>query len=485
MRFLRQSLLGVFLASVALALLIWAGQLVLDAVQSRMNADKKPPAARERVFAVNVQTAQSGTVTPVLEAFGKVQSRRTLELRSAMGGRVIGLSENFVDGGTVHAGEVLVRIDPAKAQTELDRARSDLMDAEAEERDAARALILAGHELQAAEDQATLRAQAMQRQQDLVERGVGSAATAETAELADAQARQAVLSRQIAVAQAEARVDQAATRLARARLALDLAERDLAETEVFASFDGTLSGVTLVEGRLVSVNEKLAELIDPTALEVAFRISTAQYARLLDASGRLIGAPVTVKLDVTGADLVAQGSISRDSAAAGDGQSGRLIYAGLDAAPGFKPGDFVTVSVEEPPLLNVVQLPASALDASGTVLVLSAEDRLEELPVSLLRRQGDHVLVRGDGLEGREVVIGRTPLLGPGIKVRPLRVEAGAGEPDVSLLELSDERRARLVAFVEGNDRMPADVKQRLLGQLAEARVPARLVQRLEERTGG
>ncbi|SDE25110.1 efflux RND transporter periplasmic adaptor subunit [Ruegeria marina] len=485
MRFLRQSLFGVFLASVALALLIWAGELVKDAVQARLTADKKVPSANERVFAVNVQLAESGTVVPVLEAFGQVKSRRTLELRSAMGGRVVGLSENFVEGGVVREGEVLVRIDPAKAQTELDRARSDLMDAEAEERDAARALVLARDELQAAQDQAALRAQAMKRQQDLVERGVGSAATAETAELAYAQARQAVLARRIAVAQAEARVDQAATRLSRAHLALDLAERDLAETEILAGFDGTLSGVTLVEGRLVSVNEKLAELVDPDALEVAFRVSTAQYSRLLDASGQLVGAPVMVHLDVAGADLVAEGSISRDSVAAGEGQSGRVIYARLTSARGFKPGDFVTVQVDEPAIEDVVRLPASALDAAGTVLVLDAEDRLEVLPVTLLRRQEDSVLVRGEGLEGREVVVGRTPLLGPGVKVRPLRIEAQAREPDLSLLELSDERRARLVALVEDNDRMPADVKERLLGQLAETRVPARLVQRLEDRAGG
>ncbi|MCE8532798.1 HlyD family efflux transporter periplasmic adaptor subunit [Ruegeria pomeroyi] len=485
MRFLRQSLLGVFLASVALALLIWAGQLVMEAVQTRMAGDRKPPAARERVFAVNVQRAEYGTVTPILEAFGQVQSRRTLELRAAMGGRVIGLSDNFVEGGTVAMGEVLVRIDPAKPQTELDRARSDLMDAEAEERDAARALILAGDELQAAEDQSALRAQAMKRQRDLVERGVGSAAAAETAELADAQARQAVLARRIAVAQAEARVDQAATRLARARLALEQAERDLTETEVTARFDGTLSGVTLVEGRLVAVNEKLAELIDPDALEVVFRVSTAQHTRLLDAAGRLIGAAVEIELDVAGADLTATGTVSRDSAAAGEGQSGRVIYARLDAAPGFKPGDFVTVRVEEPPLADVVRLPASALDAADTVLVLDSEDRLEQVPVTLIRRQGDMVLIRGEGLAGREVVLGRTPLLGPGIRVRPLRDEAQAGSPDLSMLELSDEHRARLVALVEANERMPSEVKAKVLGQLAETRVPAGLVARLEDRAGG
>lgn len=487
MRFLRQSLIGLFLAALVVALLLYAGQQIMGAIQARMADAPRPPQARERVFAVNLRTASLETVTPVLEAFGQVESRRRLELRAAVGGRVIWLAENFVEGGAVAAGQDLVWIDPADAESARDRVKSDLLDAEAEQRDAARALDLAKDELAAARSQEDLRQRAFQRQKDLETRGVGSAAAVETAELALSAARQSVLSLRLAIAQAEARVDQAATQRARARIALEQAERDLADTTLAAGFDGTLSTVTLVEGRLVSANEKLAELIDPAALEVAFRISTAQYARLLDDRGALIAAPVTVTLDVSGAALVAQGTISRDSAATGEGQSGRVIYARLDSAPGFKPGDFVTVAVQEPAIDGVARLPASAYDASGTVLVLGEGDRLDVLPVELVRRQGDMVLLRGEGLAGREVVIGRTPLLGPGIRVRPLREDANAAPApeEAAMLELSDERRARLVAFVEASKMMPDPVKTRVLAQLGEPRVPAQLVERIEARMGG
>jgi len=484
MRFLRQSLVGVLLASLTLALLIYAGQLVLSAVQVRMSNERPAPQARERVFAVKVIAARLQEITPVMQAFGQVQSRRTLEIRAPAGGRVITLASSFEEGGVVRAGDVLVQIDPVNAQDALERAESDVLDARAEGRDGARALVLARDELEAAKDQAALQARAYQRQVDLRERGVGTAATVETAELAAAVARQAVLARRQALASAEGRVDQAATRLKRAEIARNGASRDLAETTVKAGFDGTLSAVSLVEGRLVSVNEKLAELVDPDALEVAFRVSTAQYARLLDGAGALVTAPVVAVLNVTGADLSANGRISRDSAATGEGQSGRVIFARLDEAPGFKPGDFVTVSVDEPPLADVVRLPASAMDAGGTVLVLDKEDRLEILKVELLRRQGDDVLVRGDGLEGREVVSGRTPLLGVGIKVRPLRDEVSVA-PDAAMLELSDERRARLVAFVETSNGMPDEVKAQTLARLGEVKVPAQLVLRIESRMGG
>ena len=485
MRFLRQSLTGLFLLSLTLALLIMAGQTIRDAVQDRIARDARMPEAQERLFSVNVVTAVADRVTPVLTAFGQVESRRTLDIRAAVGGTVLELAPEFVEGGSVIEGQVLLRLDPADAQAAVARAGSDLSDAAAEARDAARALELARDELVAAEEQLALRDRAAARQRDIAARGVGSDAAVETAELAASAARAAILTRRQAIAQAEARLAQSATGLDRAGLALAEAERRLEDTVIRARFSGVLSGVALVEGRRVAANEQMGLLIDPDRLDVAFRVSTAQYARLLNDAGRLADLPVRVRLDVFGVDLVRDGVLSRDSAAVAEGQSGRLIYAALEGAGGLKPGDFVTVEVEEPALDAVVRLPGSAMDSSGTVLVLGAGDRLEVLPVTLIRRQGNDILVRGDGLAGREVVVERSPLLGAGIGVRPLRAAGEAAQVVPDLLELTAERRARLVAFVEGNDRMPSEVRVRLLAQLQKDRVPADVVQRLEQRIGG
>jgi RND family efflux transporter MFP subunit len=483
MRFLRQSMIGTFLAALTVALLVWAGSMIQGALQERLADDRGGPPARERVFAVNVRTAEPQDIVPVLETFGEVQSRRLLELRAAGGGRVTAIADTFEDGGEVHAGQTLIQLDPADAEAAVDRARNDVADAEAEKRDAARALVLARDEVIAAEEQEDLRNRAFERQSDLADRGVGTAAATETAELAASSARQAVLSRRQAEAQAEARVDQAVTRLARAEIALAEAQRRLEDTTLSAPFDGTLSATNVVVGRLVSANERLAELIDPNDLEVSLRLSTAQYARLLDQNGVLMPAPVTATLDVSGVDLQARGQITRASAAAGEGSTGRLVFAQLTETAGFKPGDFVTVNIKEPLLENVVILPAAAVDAENTVLVLGENNRLEVVPVTIMRRQGDDVLVRGP-ITGREIVEARSPLLGRGIAARPLRsTDVPAEAPE--LLELTDERRAKLVAFVEGNDRMPEDAKARVLAQLAEPKVPARMVARIESRMGG
>ena len=488
MRFLIRSVTGLFLLSVTLGLLVLAGTTVKSALDERAAREARPAVARERVFAANVVTVTPGRIVPELTAFGSVESRRTLELRAATGGRIVQIFDDFDEGAAVEAGQVLIRIDPADAQTTLDLARTALAEAEAEQAEALRALDLARDDLAFAERQAGLREQALARQKELDGRGLGTAADLESAELAAAAAAQAVLSRHQALAQAEARRDNAAIAVARQGLNVAEAERGLADTVIRAGFAGVLSNVAAIEGGLVSVNEKLAEVIDPDALEVSFRVSTAQYARLIDAAGRLLPTQVSVALDVLGAEIVAEGRLSRVGAAVGEGQTGRLIYAALDAAPGFRPGDFVIVRVAEPELLGVARVPAASIAADGTVLALGPEDRLEEVPVEVLRRQDDDVIIRAAALAGREIVSERSPLLGAGIKVRPLRpaVEGqaeAAEEPE--FVDLTPERRAELIAFIEGNAFMPDEAKARVLAQLQQDRVPARVVARIEERMGG
>src|SRR6056297_1405256 len=143
MRFLRNSLTGLFLASLTLGLLAYAGQTIFSAVQERMSDETEMPERRERVFAVNVTQGEAQTITPELTTFGEVQSRRNLEIRAKASGTIIELASVFQDGGQVDSGQVLARIDPADAQSALDCARSDLTDAEAEVREAERGVVLA------------------------------------------------------------------------------------------------------------------------------------------------------------------------------------------------------------------------------------------------------------------------------------------------------------------------------------------------------
>ncbi len=484
MRFFGRALIGLFLTACTVGLFAFAGYLTYSALQEQWADEGRAPPSRERVFAAEVAPLVLGEETPVLTAFGEIRSRRTLELRAPAEGTVIELADGFEDGGAVMQGQLLLRIDPAEAQSARDTASADLRDAENELREATSALELAGEEVQAARAQADIRARALTRAQDLLERGVGSAAAVETAELAEATATQAILSQRRALAQAEARVDSAGTALDRREIALREADRRLAATELRAEFSGVLTEVDAAAGRLVNRNERLAALIDSDALEVAFRISTAQYLRLLDENGALPQRDVRVVLDVFGMDVQTDATLTRESGAVEEGQSGRLLFARIDTYRGLRVGDFVRVEVDEPILRGIARLPAGALGSDGQILVLGDDDMLEAVDVELLRRQGDDVLVRGPDLADREVVLTRTPVLGDGIRVTPIRPD-GAETPDAAeTIALDPERRARLIAFVEGSSFIPDDVRLRMLRQLAEDEVPARMVSRIEARMG-
>ncbi len=495
MKFMQRSLMGLFLLSLTLGLLALAGGAVRNALQERWAKATTSRPARERVFSVNVMTAKPLTANPKIETYGEIRSRRTLDLRAPVAGTIIKLSPNFIDGGQVAKAELLMRLDPADAQSAMELTKSDLSEARAEQNQAIAAVALAGDELRAARSQTALRKMALDRQNNLIARGVGTEAAGETAALAQASADQIVLGKRQAQAAAKARLSRAKTALTRREIRLGEAERRLANTKIYAEFQGVLSNVTAVEGGLVGPNEKIARLIDPTALEVSFRLSNSAFSRLIAANGGQAKGEVTVRLDAFGADIIAKGQIERVGGEVGQGQTGRLIFARLPAknSSGLRPGDFVTVEVAEPPLTNVAILPAVAVDAAGKVLVLGKNDRLEELQVRVLRKQGDKVILRGDGLLGREVVQARSPFLGAGIRVRPVRASSSASlaktssqevGQDVELIELTPERRARLVAFVERNANIPDERKQVLIARLKEAKVPANIVKRIEKRMG-
>ena len=485
MRFLRKSLMGLFLVGATLAIFSFAFVMVRSAIENKDDGQRRGGGQRERTFAVNVVPFQAGQQIPVLKVFGEIQSQRSLDLRAAVSGAVIDLHPNFQNGGQVQEGDILLQIDPSNAETGLALVQADMADAQADMREATRALQLASDEVSAAKEQAALRLKALKRQNDLVERGVGTEASVETAEFAASSAKQAILSRRQSFQATEARLDQTKARLIRVKISLAEAERNLRDTVLRATFSGSLANVTVVKGGTVTNNERIGQLVDPLALEVAFRVSTSQHQRLLNDDGVLRNSKISATLDVLGAEMKTEGALTREAAVVGEGLTGRLLFASLANVKGLRPGDFVTVDITEPALSWVAKLPASALSGSNKVLVVGDDERLKETEVTLIRRQGDDVLVRSRELQDAKVVAERSPVLGTGIKVRVLSAEEGQEPEAPSMVALDPDRRAKLIAFVEGNKYIPKDAKNRILDQLKKPEVPNEMVERLESRMGG
>ncbi len=473
MRFFARSIMGVFLMVLAIGLLGVAVQIIVSAAASRLAGDTAAPAMEERVFSAAVVTVTPATIAPILTAYGEVRSRRMLELRSAVGGTIVDLAPGFEDGAGVTEGALLIRLDPADKASARDLAVATVAEALAEQASAEADLGLAKDGLVAAERQVDLRQQALARQQDLRNRGGGSDAAVEEAALAASAAEQAVLTRRQTVLQGEARIATAASLVMRAQIGLADSERALRDTSIFAPFDGRLTDVAVVQGGLVTPNEVLARIVDPAELEVMIRLSANQAAQLPGTGA----APTlfSVQTDMAGSVVAAQGILTREGAMVATGESGRVVFGTLSGAEGLLPGDFVTVTLREPPLSGVALLPATAIGADGTVLALGAENRLEAVAVMVLRRQSDDVIVDPGAAVGRDVVAERSPLLGAGIRITPLRQ---------GFVTLSEDRRAALLLLLDSAD-MAAAEKTAARTLLGQDQVPVGLVDRLETTAGG
>jgi len=284
MRFVARTIWGALIVLACAGVLVFGVSSFSTAKQSA--GDGRPKrAAPERIYTVRDVTLTAVTATPTMQAFGEIEAWRVLELRSQ--------------------------------QTEADQS-----------------LALARADLEAALGQLRLRRSALQRQQDLAARGIAAATTVETAQIAASTAEQAVVSRRSAYVAAKQRVSQAATAIQRATLSAQTARRDSADTAVTAPFDGILTEVNATLGSLVNTNETLARLIDMRSLEAAFRVSDAQYARLLADNGSL--APLTAMVSLNLGERVVEARATLDRPAATIGAEGGGPFDGTpreDFAP--------------------------------------------------------------------------------------------------------------------------------------------------------
>ncbi|MDO5612733.1 MAG: HlyD family efflux transporter periplasmic adaptor subunit [Paracoccus sp. (in: a-proteobacteria)] len=411
---------GLAIAALTIALLFLAGFQLWQALETRRAGPGGGRPVGEQVFTARLLTVVPGPQNPLIEVFGTVQARRSLQMRAQAAGRIVQLDPSMHEGSSVSAGQFLLRIDPAPAQAQVAVAEAAHEAAAAVLAEAQNAVGIARDDLTAAEEQATLRRAAVARQEQLAGRGLGTSAEAETVRLAASTANQAVLSRRSALASAEAAVDSATISLRRAGIDLSEAQRALDQTALFAGFDGQITNVTASEGGLVSVNEQLAELIDPAALEVQIILSLDQFARLSAAPGGLGGTPAQVMLDGSAGRIAVPAVLDRAAASVAQGSAGRTVFARIEGSQsGLRPGDFVAAAIAEPPLDDAAAIPAAALGGDGAVLVVDETGRLSAVVVQVLRRQGDQVLIAvPPGLAGARIVAERAPQLGVGIRVR-------------------------------------------------------------------
>jgi len=442
-RFIARTVWGGLIVA-ACAVVLWFGVSSYSGAKEEGGEGRPKRAAPERIYTVRDLTLSPITATPEMTVFGEIEAWRVLELRATTAGRIVDIAPDLREGVETQAGETLVRIDPTTLRAREADTLTVLADARSEQSEADQSLALARADLEAAIGQLRLQRNALKRQQDLVQRGVAATATVETAQLAASTAEQAVVSRRSAYVAATQRMSQTATAIQRAEINVQSARRDSADTALKAPFSGILTEVNATLGSLVSPNEPLARLIDMRSLEAAFRVSDAQYARLLDSQGNLAPLAASVSLKLGERRVKARATLDRPAAMVGS-EGGRTIYARIDTTQKtpMRPGDFVSVTITEPPLEQVAQIPARAATEDGRIFVIDEEGRLTEHRAKILRRMPDSLIVT-DVPFGKKIVSERRPQLGEGIKVQSPE-EAAAKE-----IEDKKKRAARRAARAGG-----------------------------------
>lgn len=491
MRLIHRALSGIVLWSITLAL-VGAAVWHLQSALSSSN-DKKKRIARERSYVVDVAKLTKSSVSPSIEAYGQIQAWNTLEIRAPAAGPITEISENFREGKSVSAGELLFRIDPEISQRRVTDARAALEQAETERGEAAATQTHIESDIQAAKSEVDVRRSDLRRKKTLFEKKLTTSTIYDESALALTAAEQNVAAKQRELLALKGRISKAEAGVERARITLSDAERLLKDTAYRAPFAGRLSEVTLTLGRRVSENEKLGVLIDPEELEVSFPVRNSEFGRLLNPNDKqkVAPLPVTVTLDLSGKTMSATALLDRPAATASS-VAGRTVYARITGGDvgALRPGDFVEVAVKEAQIADVAIIPASAATLDGRFFLIGKNNRLVEHKADIVRRQSETLLVKNVPF-GEAFLVRRLPYLSRGTRVQAKEgmhkgddglPVANASDADPAEDSISTKRRAELIAFVQNRKDIPERRRDQLVHELQKPDPGRQLIERVERR---
>jgi RND family efflux transporter MFP subunit len=312
---------------------------------------------------VKVLAIEPGPVAITIHSRGTVRAKHDIELVSEVSGRVISVAPEFVEGGAVSEGAILLSVDPIDYEVAL----------------------------------------------SVAEAGVASAKLS----LAEVQ----VVVKRAAIDEAEAQVQASKDRLRQA-------QADLANTAVAAPFDAIVDSKRVDLGQYVQAGSALMRLLSTGSVEVrlpllASDVPFVQYGQFADGSW----PEVTLTARFGHIEASWEARLVRLEQRVDELTRVFYLVAEVDAPydtsrypRALSVGLFVAAEIKGTPIANATRLPRSALYTEDFVYVVEQE-RLLKRPVTVLRRGQDSVIV-GDGLAaGDQVVLSRLDIMVGGMPV--------------------------------------------------------------------
>ncbi len=164
-------------------------------------------------------------------------------------------------------------------------------------------------------------------------------------------------------------------------------EEQLEKFTIRAPFEGVVTGVAVQPGSMVRVGQPLGTLVGTEDFEVKAAVHARHLPRLA------VGNPVVLRKE-DGSE-VAAGRVARISGTVDPATQSASVYCEVRASgdEALRDGRFLSGSVSLEPLVGVLDLDAT-LVKDGAVFAAS-DGRLVSLPVEVVHRDADRVLVTG------------------------------------------------------------------------------------------
>ncbi len=367
------------------------GLVVIGAAVFAIFTMSKSPMAQRRpkpvLPMVRTVTVELSHRTVLIEGEGAVIPLHRSILASEVKGRVVYTSANLIDGGSVGKGEVLVKVD---------------------KRDYILAVTLSHAKVKEA-------ATAFKKVQEDSE-----AALEEWKRYKGANGKQAppLVARVPQLEEAKAKV-------AAAKAQLDLAELNLARTEIKAPYKGRIYGKYVDLGQYMRVGDKVAALYGTESAEVVVHLEDAALAwikvpGLTQKGGQ--GSEAEVYVEFSGGRISWQGRIMRALGELDTRTRMVPVVVRVDkpfaTQPPLSPGMFVKVDIEGKTLNDSYLLPRVALRQGGLVWVVDDAGVLSFRKVDVARTYGTQTLIRSGLSNGEKVVTTQLQAVSDGMNVR-------------------------------------------------------------------
>ena len=360
--------------------------------------EMKRSAPRRHISVVEVRTARQSNARTNISAMGSVTASREVTLKAQVSGVVLSANDQFVPGGLIPKGTVLLSLDPADYEVKVKKAQSALSNAQA-------ALVIEQGNQNIAREELRLL----------------SELSTDTVSHTDLALRKPQLR------QARADIDSAKADLRQAALNLN-------RTVVKAPFNAMIIERNVNVGAYVGTQESLVSLVGTDAFWIKALVSLDQLAYIdLEYPG---GCPVEIRSQAgkghwKGRVIKVSGKLNETSRMA------TVIVAIADplgikkAEPGprLMIDDYVTAEITGRELNNVIELPRAALKDENTVWI-NNNDALDIRKVTLAWKSTHKIYVQTGVTPGEQVVMSdlSTPVQGMALKATATKAAAALAD---------------------------------------------------------